>query len=146
MINITCPHFFPCQEGTPEFIGRCVASLGELGLNGRCLLRLDSGNDAEENFQHFGDSYFIVKRNLRRECPEQWLATARNPRNFAVLDTGSRENGQNRPDRQGGLVGRIQKKFEKSRFFSCTIQVTDSGKLLIFRLLRARGRIWSRKS
>lgn len=66
-----------CQEGTPEFIGSCVASLGELGLNGQCLLRLDSGNDAEENFQHFGDNYFIVKRNLRRECPEQWLATAR---------------------------------------------------------------------
>jgi hypothetical protein len=65
------------QEGTPEFIGSCVASLGELGLNGQCLLRLDSGNDAEENFQHFGNNRFIVKRNLRRECPEQWLATAR---------------------------------------------------------------------
>ena len=66
-----------CQEGTPEFIGRCVASLGKLGLAGRCLLRMDSGNDAEENFQYFGDNFFIVKRNLRRECPEQWLATAR---------------------------------------------------------------------
>jgi len=35
------------------------------------------GYDAEENFVHFGEEFFIVKRNLRRECPEQWLATAR---------------------------------------------------------------------
>lgn len=66
-----------CQEGTPPFIGSCVETLKRLGLGGRCLLRLDSGNDAEENFRHFGDHYFIVKRNLRKETPEQWLATAR---------------------------------------------------------------------
>jgi len=66
-----------CQEGTPQFIGGCVEKLEALGLGGRCLLRLDSGNDAEENFAHFGENFFIVKRNLRRECPEQWLATAR---------------------------------------------------------------------
>lgn len=66
-----------CQEGTPQFIGSCVETLKRLGLGGRCLLRLDSGNDAEENFGHFGDHYFIVKRNLRKEKPEQWLATAR---------------------------------------------------------------------
>jgi len=66
-----------CQEGTPKFIGGCVDKLKALGLNGRCLIRLDGGNDAEENFAHFGEEFFIVKRNLRRECPEQWLATAR---------------------------------------------------------------------
>lgn len=66
-----------CQDETPEFIGSCVAELERLGLGGRSLLRLDSGNDAEDNFAHFGDNYFIVKRNLRREKREQWLATAR---------------------------------------------------------------------
>ena len=66
-----------CQEQTPQFIGGCVDKLAELGLSRRCLLRLDSGNDAEENFAHFGEEFFIVKGNLRRECPEQWLATAR---------------------------------------------------------------------
>jgi len=66
-----------CQEGTPQFIGGCVEQLKALGLDGRCLIRLDSGNDAEENFAHFQGEFFIVKRNLRRECPEQWLATAR---------------------------------------------------------------------
>jgi len=40
-------------------------------------LRLDSGNDAAVNFYHFGENFFLVKRNLRKECREQWLATAR---------------------------------------------------------------------
>lgn len=40
-------------------------------------MRLDSGNDAADNFDHFGQNYFIVKRNLRKESREQWLATAR---------------------------------------------------------------------
>jgi hypothetical protein len=66
-----------CQNGTPEFIRQCVETIGELGLNGKCLIRLDGGNDAGENFDEFGENYFIVKRNLRKECPEQWLALAR---------------------------------------------------------------------
>jgi len=66
-----------CQEGTPKFIGSCVKILESLDLSGRCLIRLDGGNDAEENFGHFGNNHFIVKRNLRKESREQWLATAR---------------------------------------------------------------------
>lgn len=66
-----------CQEGTPQFIASCVEELQGLGLSGRCLLRLDGGNDAEDNFAHFGENYFITKRNLRQEKREQWLATAR---------------------------------------------------------------------
>ena len=38
---------------------------------------MDSGNDAEENFAHLKDHAFIIKRNMRREKPEQWLALAR---------------------------------------------------------------------
>lgn len=66
-----------CQNGTPEFIGQCVETIGKLGLDEKCLIRLDSGNDAGDNFDGFGENYFIVKRNLRKECPEQWLALAR---------------------------------------------------------------------
>jgi len=66
-----------CQNGTAGFISGCIKSLDIIGIGGNCLLRLDSGNDAAENFAHFGSNYFIVKRNLRKECPEQWLATAR---------------------------------------------------------------------
>jgi hypothetical protein len=66
-----------CQSGTPEFIRRGVETLNALGLQGECLIRLDSGNDAADNFDAFGDHFFIVKRNLRREIQEQWLALAR---------------------------------------------------------------------
>ncbi len=66
-----------CQKKTAGFIADCMHSLKELGISGQTLLRMDSGNDAEENFAHFGQSYFIIKRNLRKESPEQWLATAR---------------------------------------------------------------------
>jgi len=66
-----------CQSQTPEFIARCMDTIDTLGLSGQTLLRLDSGNDAAENFSHFAQSYFIIKRNLRKESREQWLATAR---------------------------------------------------------------------
>jgi hypothetical protein len=66
-----------CQNQTPEFIADCMGIVDSLGLNEQTLLRLDSGNDAAENFAHFGKSYFIVKRNLRKESREQWLAMAR---------------------------------------------------------------------
>ena len=66
-----------CQNGTSAFIRECVEKIEKLGLKGKCLIRLDSGNDAGENFDELGENYFIVKRNLRKECPEQWLALAR---------------------------------------------------------------------
>jgi len=66
-----------CQNGTPEFIQRSVKMLKSLGLEGQCLLRLDGGNDAAENMDHCDPHRFIIKRNLRKECLEQWLAMAR---------------------------------------------------------------------
>jgi hypothetical protein len=66
-----------CQRGTPEFIRECGKLIRKLGLDGKCLIRLDSGNDAGENFDEFGENYFIVKRNPRKESLEQWLALGR---------------------------------------------------------------------
>lgn len=66
-----------CQKGTPEFIGQTRAQVKELGLQGRVIYRLDSGNDASQSVSALGDDYFIVKRNLRQESPEQWLDMAR---------------------------------------------------------------------
>jgi len=66
-----------CQRGTPEFIQRSVKMLKGLGLEDQCLFRLDGGNDAAENMDRFGGHRFIIKRNLRKECLEQWLALAR---------------------------------------------------------------------
>lgn len=72
-----CPGSQNCQNQTPGFIADCVRLVDLLGLSGQVLLRLDSGNDAAENFAHFGKNHFIIKRNLRKESPEQWLAIAR---------------------------------------------------------------------
>ena len=66
-----------CQSGTQQFLGRTTASLKRLGLEGKVLYRLDSGNDAKENFAELGENFYIIKRNLRKECLEQWLALAR---------------------------------------------------------------------
>lgn len=66
-----------CQSGTPEAIARSVETLKSLGLDGQCLFRLDSGNDSASNLDAFGSNYFLIKRNLRKESREQWLALAR---------------------------------------------------------------------
>lgn len=66
-----------CQSGTPAFLKQLAANISALGLSGRILYRLDSGNDALENFEELGKERFIVKRNPRKESPEQWLALAR---------------------------------------------------------------------
>jgi len=66
-----------CQKDTPQAIVRVLEQLRYLNLSGQCLIRMDSGNDAAENLDLLKDEYFIIKRNLRKESPEQWLHTAR---------------------------------------------------------------------
>jgi len=77
-----------CQLNTPAFIQDCSNKITALGLDSKCLIRLDSGNDAQENFSCFGSNYFIVKRNLRKEKLEQWLA---NGRRLGELKENTRE-------------------------------------------------------
>ena len=48
-----------CQNQTAGFIADCMDSVEALGLSGQTLLRMDSGNDAEENFAHFGPAQGI---------------------------------------------------------------------------------------
>lgn len=67
-----------CQLGTPEFLQECIEITDSLGVSDQVLLRLDSGNDAADNFYVIHEKYkYIIKRNLRKECPEQWLALAK---------------------------------------------------------------------
>lgn len=67
-----------CQTGTPEFLQECIELTDSLGISDQVLLRLDSGNDAADNFYVVHSVYkYIIKRNLRKECPEQWLALAK---------------------------------------------------------------------
>ena len=60
-----------CQNGTPDFIRRLIASARQL-TDAPLLFRLDSGNDAAENVGifmeecfHGNNVYFIFKRNDR---------------------------------------------------------------------------------
>lgn len=67
-----------CQLGTPEFLQECIEQTDALGITDQVLLRLDSGNDAADNFYVMHSVYkYIIKRNLRHECLEQWLALAK---------------------------------------------------------------------
>ena len=66
------------QKGMPEFLQKNFSALAKLKLPHPVLLRLDAAHDAEINFDDLPEEhYFIIKRNLRREAPEQWLALAR---------------------------------------------------------------------
>ena len=79
-----------CQNGTPDFLRKCMESLQALQLETPVLVRLDSGNDALENIeilQNSGHS-FLIKRNLRKEPKEQWLALAKRTGEATVCREG----------------------------------------------------------
>jgi len=66
-----------CQKGTPEFLARAV-QLARRVTDGRLLVRMDAGNDDEENLRVLRKNKvaWIIKRNLRRESPSEWLEIA----------------------------------------------------------------------
>ena len=68
------------ENGAVEFLERCVGILLRAGYSPRELLvRVDSGHDAGDfirKLENLGVRY-IVKRNLRRESPEQLLDSIR---------------------------------------------------------------------
>jgi hypothetical protein len=66
-----------CQEGTVSFLRESL-QLSRRVTDQAILVRLDAGNDSLENLQLFQTEKadWIVKRNLRRESSEDWLAKA----------------------------------------------------------------------
>lgn len=67
-------------KGAAAFTRRCLDLTGRLGLAPTDLLvRVDSAHDDKEYLELLLASgvHFLVKRNLRREAPEQYLALAR---------------------------------------------------------------------
>ena len=64
-----------CQKGTPDFL-RETLLLSHQMTSDQLLIRLDSGNDAAENLGILLEdgSWFIVKRNLRKESKDEWLS------------------------------------------------------------------------
>lgn len=67
-----------CQKDTPSFIDQTLALVRKI-TDQPILMRLDSGNDSQENFpdDKWKDIEFIIKRNLRRESPQKWVELAR---------------------------------------------------------------------
>lgn len=72
-----------CQKGTPNFLVE-VLKLARQITDKPLLVRLDSGNDSADNIGIFmeecfrGDRvHFIIKRNIRKEDPQDWLYKAR---------------------------------------------------------------------
>lgn len=67
-------------KGAVGFVGRCVDLAARLNIPlERLLVRVDSGHDDKEFVGALLSRKvkFLVKRNLRKECPEQYLAMAR---------------------------------------------------------------------
>lgn len=62
-----------CQNGTPQFLCETIAAAKQM-TDKTILIRMDSGNDAVENYtvMHWDDSHikFLVKHNFRRENRE----------------------------------------------------------------------------
>lgn len=86
-----------CQKDTPDFLLETIRLCREL-TDAPLLFRLDSGNDAAENIGIFLEAgcYFLIKRNLRRESRDGWLAMAKSnckdietPREGKTIYTGS---------------------------------------------------------
>ncbi len=72
-----------CQCGTAEFLREVIVLARQL-TDKPLLIRLDSGNDAAENIgicmeeSYRGNGvHFIIKRNIRKELPEDWLESMR---------------------------------------------------------------------
>lgn len=69
-----------CQKNTPEFIEQALNYVRKI-TDEPLLIRLDSGNDSQDNFmtdEKWGTVHFLVKRNLRKEPPCAWRMLAQN--------------------------------------------------------------------
>ena len=85
------------QKGMENFLQSSIDAIKKLGLLDKVLVRLDSAHDDADNikFLQSENVYFLIKRNLRQEPLEQWLAMARRvgecetPREGKNIYTGS---------------------------------------------------------
>jgi hypothetical protein len=67
-----------CQAGTPAFLRESLGYAKQITRR-RLLVRLDAGNDSLDNISVCLKAKvdWIIKRNLRKESPEEWLALAK---------------------------------------------------------------------
>jgi len=67
-----------CQKNTPEFLNESLLYARRI-TDQPILVRLDSGNDSRDNIECCiqNSAEFIIKRNLRKTRPENWLEFAK---------------------------------------------------------------------
>lgn len=76
-----------CQKDTPGFI-EDILKLTRQITQEPLLIRLDSGNDSQDNFEvimKWDDVDVLVKRNLRKESLDGWLFLAQNAEHVKVI-------------------------------------------------------------
>ena len=70
-----------CQNGMLTFLQNSIAAAKRVLPQGtKLFVRLDSGNDAVENLIELLDNedlFFLIKRNIRKECKQQWFNRAK---------------------------------------------------------------------
>lgn len=106
-----------CENGTQDFLKRVIAHLNELKITSKTLFRLDSGNDSQANLDIISpNSYYIIKRNLRKEPKEMWLKTA--------IDCGEKFHPR---DGKVVYVGHYHsEKYHAPIVFKVTVRTTDA--------------------
>lgn len=67
-----------CQVGTPKFLRESLSYASQI-TGQKLFVRLDAGNDSQDNIKECLTAKvdWIIKRNLRKESPETWLALAK---------------------------------------------------------------------
>ncbi len=83
-----------CQNNTPEFV-RSTLNYARAITQAPILMRLDSGNDSQDNFPgpQYPNVSFIIKRNLRRESLWAWATGLNWPRKWAKKCLAGMESG-----------------------------------------------------
>lgn len=67
-----------CQQGTPDFLQRAIDLAREV-TDKKLLVRMDAGNDDIANLEILRKNRgvdWLIKRNLRKQQPEEWLEIA----------------------------------------------------------------------
>ena len=93
-------------EGTVDFLAETLR-LAKQMTDKKLLVRMDSGNDALDNIKLYEKEKvdYVIKRNLRKEMPEEWHEIAKkhgkqeSPREGKIVYTGSifRDKGLEKP-------------------------------------------------
>lgn len=111
-----------CQKNTPEFVDQTLKYARQI-TQAPLLIRLDSGNDSQDNFvmgEKWEDVDFLVKRNLRRESLYDWLDLAKDSDNATCLQSkrktvwiGETEVGVTGKSLPRPIVFKVTERYEK---------------------------------